>query len=233
MSVSMIITTHNRTHLLVRSFERMSMGKLTLPDEIIVVDDGGTDNCKRTCDLIDFLLPIKYIRTENPGETNCCHARNVGLRNASSDLILTCEPEVMFITDVIPQLVAAHEEFPNEFLHGWCAHEDTLQDNTGPSGSSTLREFPYLNLYEKHWLEMVGGWDEEMPGPWAWDDLDLFGRLRFIGHTDRLIDDVLYRHQWHPSRIEPAVENEAYARAKEFPRDLVANKGMAWGTIKT
>ena len=44
---------------------------------------------------------------------------------------------------------------------------------------------------------------------------------------------VKIHHQWHASRICPAVANEAYVRSKVMPRDLVANQGQDWGRLRT
>lgn len=44
--VCLLITTRNRSHLLNRSLERLT--RLTIPDEVLVIDDGGDDNCETT-----------------------------------------------------------------------------------------------------------------------------------------------------------------------------------------
>lgn len=233
--VSLVVTTNGRADLLRRSLARFQDDGITWPDEIIVVDDGTPDDSVgQVCDAPPRWrptpLPLKYIRVNNPGMTNCCYARNVGLKACVYDEIVTSEPELWFVTDVIGQLKRARAEHPDEIVHeAQALHEP--HEGAGVEHSDVVPGF-YINSFRKEWLLEVGGWDESMPGPWGWDDIDLFGRLAHNGHHRLGITGVGVLHRWHESRIEPARENEEYARAKEFPRDMVANEGSDWGTIR-
>ena len=220
----MVITTHNRSALLARSLEALQ--NLTWPDELIVVDDGGFDACEDVCDRFGAW----YVYNDNPGLTNCCLARNIGLRLAHHPQILVCEPEVMFLTDVVAQMKQAREEHPKDILYGWTYHANN--DGSGIVDAERIGHFPYYTLYKRDWLIQVGGWDEAFPGPWAWDDVDLNGRLAELGHGLHRVEECEALHQWHPSRIELAVENEAHARSKRWPQDIVANRGVEWGQIR-
>lgn len=229
--VTMIIATHNRTDLLSKSLLALFVdNNFRHPDQLIVVDDGGDDDCERMCESGARMYPIDYVYTDNPGETNCCHARNVGLRHAKYDEILVCEPEILFLTDVIDVFSQRRQRFPGEILHGYTHH----QPNKGAdlAACRVIDKPPYYYMLQRAWLEEIGGWDEGFPGPWAWDDIDLFSRLQRMGHDFECCEAAEAVHQWHPSRIEPAVENEQYFRSKKLPRDLVANQGIEWGTVK-
>lgn len=75
-SVSVIITTFNRKNLVVRAIESV-VAQTRQPDEIIIVDDGSSDN---TFQLIKANYPdIKSFRQENHGIS---HARNTGISKA-------------------------------------------------------------------------------------------------------------------------------------------------------
>ena len=222
MGISLIITTYNRSILLARSLKRIA--QLTKPDEIIVVDDGGDDGCREMCRLtIDRThLPIRYEWIDHRGETTPCRARNIALDLVSHEQIVVSEPELLFSSDVIGQMRRLRMEYRDDVLHEKeCLHQPYIDSHVDEL--NTVPGF-YVNAYMKQWLVDIGGWDENFPGSWAWDDLDLFNRLEYSGHKRRPFEQIRVLHQWHPSRIEPAVENEAYIRAKEFPRDLVANR---------
>jgi glycosyltransferase involved in cell wall biosynthesis len=75
--ISVIIPTFNRAHLVRQAIDSVIAQKV--PDvEIIVVDDGSTDNTESV--VGDYAGRVQYIRTENGG---VAHARNIGTRHAS------------------------------------------------------------------------------------------------------------------------------------------------------
>ena len=79
--ISVIIPTYNRAHLLPRALDSI-LSQSCLPNEIIVVDDGSTDD---TSVLMTSVYPeIVFIQQSNTG-VSC--TRNVGIKRASSDWI--------------------------------------------------------------------------------------------------------------------------------------------------
>ncbi len=76
MDVSVVIPTYNRSRLLRRAVE--SVLAQTLPvDEIIVVDDGSTDDTEEVISGLD--ARVRYVRQANAGPSA---ARNLGIREA-------------------------------------------------------------------------------------------------------------------------------------------------------
>ena len=248
MSTCLLITTCDRTELLARNLRRLST--LTLPDEILVVEDGGTDPTTfELCKVYeeDLGLPIRYIYTHNPGQTMCSHARNVGINSTACDVVITCEPEMLFDTDVIAQLLADHRSRPYaEAINVGTVHHEQAP-GTGPccccgqeKHTTVNWEAPWIALYERKWLLDLGGWDESFPDPWGWDDTDLLTRLRIYGvgkYNDLAIEAT---HQWHPTQACPQAPNEAHFTSKGFNGDerrdhpeLVANRAAildgTWG----
>ena len=63
-SVSVIIPTFNRVHLIARAIESV-LGQLIDGDELIVVDDGSTDDTAAA--LARFGRRLRCIRVENGG----------------------------------------------------------------------------------------------------------------------------------------------------------------------
>lgn len=242
MSVCLLITTNDRTPLLRNSLERLST--LTAPDEILVVDDGGTDDCEDVVRQASsaFEIPVRYIYTFNPGQTQCSHARNVGIKNTDCDIVITSEPEMLFDTDVIPQMLADSAERPRELVSAGVIRH--CQDPNGSCPTCTCEGYVTTNwsatwiaLYKREWLLAIGGWDEDFPDPWGWDDVDLNTRLRIRG-IGQFIDHAIHAtHQWHPHRGGSGqFRNEEHFKAKgfngnEYPEhpSLFANVGREWG----
>ncbi|MCE9546725.1 MAG: glycosyltransferase family 2 protein [Planctomycetia bacterium] len=81
LSVSVIIPTYNRAPLIERAIHS-ALSQLQSGDEIIVVDDGSTDNTQAVVERISG--PIRYVLTPNGGAGR---ARNVGLSHARGDLV--------------------------------------------------------------------------------------------------------------------------------------------------
>jgi len=74
--VSVVIPTHNRAHMVGQAID--SVLQQTLSDlEIIVVDDGSTDDTEER--VRSYGDRVHYVRTQNGG---VAHARNVGMRHA-------------------------------------------------------------------------------------------------------------------------------------------------------
>ena len=87
IDISLVIPTYNRTSLLKRALESVSM-QTHKPDEIIVVDDGSTDD---TAGMVKREFPdIVYIHQQNSGVSA---ARNLGIKKASHNWIAFLDPD--------------------------------------------------------------------------------------------------------------------------------------------
>jgi glycosyltransferase involved in cell wall biosynthesis len=225
MKTTLLITTFNRSHLLRNSLSRLC--NLTIPDEVMIVDDGGTDDTKGVCDDFSGRLPIRYIYNNNPEWTICSMARNIGVKNCIGDIIITSEPELLFVTDIVKQMVENHDRYPNQVISAGIIYhaQEKTQFNQGlitdpftalkdeivedyqteprsyhPSGYCKTKNMQatFTALYEKKWLMELGGWDEEFKGAWGWDDIELCTRLRINGINQHICPEMEALHQWHP-----------------------------------
>jgi GT2 family glycosyltransferase len=167
-----------------------------------------------------------------------------------------------FVTDCIMQLANASYDYPNDIVsagsvyfapQGWRIEDAAIYEKAGdytpPNHFQDAIGWvaPYIALWEKEWIVELGGWDEQFPGYWGWDDIDLLTRLRINGHGQYIDLEIKALHQFHGLGGDKDFVNEGYFRAKSFNaceeedetkmteddlKDLVANKNIEWGKIK-
>ncbi len=81
--ISIIIPTYNRAHFIHRAIE--SVLNQTYEDwELIIVDDGSTDNTETVVHEFSCDQRIKYLQKKKSGAT---HSRNVGVEKSTGDFI--------------------------------------------------------------------------------------------------------------------------------------------------
>lgn len=179
---SIIITTHNRPRLLARA---VASARLAGRDpEIVIVDDGSTDETSEVC---RSLQGVRSIRTER--RLGVAGARNIGITESSGEFIcfldddderlpgsidvqlnrLEAEPsaglvygQALIVND--GSLLDQHSSYPDHFPHGDCFWQ-LLEQNFMPCGSVVFRRSS---------LTRVGPLDETIPGI---DDWDLWIRI--------------------------------------------------------
>ncbi len=102
VKLSVVISIKNRSNLFkhtLRSYDKQTMNKKDF--ELIVVDDGSTEDLRTLLKEYNYGMKIKYIRIDStkseipvwgltPALTN-----NVGFKNSAGDVILICGPETL------------------------------------------------------------------------------------------------------------------------------------------
>lgn len=96
-SLSVIIPNYNKEKYLRRCIESI-LSQTLLPDEIIVVDDCSTDNSREIInELAKENAAIKPLFLEKNGGVS--NARNVGLKNATSDYVSYIDSDDYYYSD--------------------------------------------------------------------------------------------------------------------------------------
>jgi glycosyltransferase involved in cell wall biosynthesis len=136
-SLSVIIPTYNREKLLAKALEAyLAQSSPQLVHELLVVDDGSTDNTESIVRGFSSRspFPIRYLRQPNKGPAA---ARNLGIREAASSLVLFTD------SDIVPdrELVAQHLEW----------HRNNPQIGTAVLGYATwppeINATPFMRWY--------------------------------------------------------------------------------------
>lgn len=105
--VSAIITTHNRAKLLPRALDSVIVQTYDNL-EIIVVDDGSTDQTPEVIAKYNEKIPIRYIRMEQ--SVGACKARNKGMEEASGVFVAGLDDDDKWHKDRIQEMLAVYDD---------------------------------------------------------------------------------------------------------------------------
>lgn len=81
-SISVLICTRNRDKILHRCLSSLTR-QTHAPDEVIIVDNGSTDDTKTICISFSTVLPVRYLYEARIGIP---YGRNAGIRYSSSNI---------------------------------------------------------------------------------------------------------------------------------------------------
>lgn len=210
------------------------------PDEVIVVDDGSSDDGPEIVAEIAKQCPIRLLHKENGGQSS---ARNMGVDHAHGDLIAFLDQDDAWHPDHLTNLVKPFLETHSIEL-GWVyssldeineAGEMVAHDILKPFKSahpkrdlaSCLREdmfvLPSASLISRDAFRRVGGFDERLSG---YEDDDFFLRMFLAGFDNVYLPTSLSKwriYQGSSSYSQRmAVSRAIYARKliERFPNDL-------------
>lgn len=113
--VSVIIPTYNRAHLVEKAIQ--SVLDQTFPDfEVIVVDDGSTDNTRKV--VSQFKDKVRYIYQDNKGRSA---ARNCGMRHSRGQYITFLDSDDHYLPDKLGIQVESMDKNPGYAMSYTCS----------------------------------------------------------------------------------------------------------------
>lgn len=196
--VSVVIPCYNQARFLPDSFG--SIVRQTWRDlEVIVVDDGSTDD---TADVAAELfarhpdLPARLVRQDNRGLSE---ARNAGIRAARGQWILTLDADDMFRRDFLAHAMDQLQQSPElNMIYSPAQQFGQTKDIWDPREffPEQLKEentFPCAALFRKSLWEDAGGYDPSHP--WGIEDWNFWIRCTRVGIVTRKLPKpyLLYR----------------------------------------
>ena len=176
--VSVIITTFNRRHFLHGAFRSVAAQDYR-DREIIIVDDGSTDNTRDDA----ALLPARYIWKENGGISS---ARNAGLNAASGEYIAFLDVDDRWKKKKLSIQLEAMEQ-----ADALLSYTDEIWFRNGKRLNQKLKHRKYSGMIFEHCLPLciispssalthrsvfdaVGTFDESLP---VCEDYDMWLRI--------------------------------------------------------
>jgi glycosyltransferase involved in cell wall biosynthesis len=204
-AISVIMPAYNQAQYVSEAIQ--SVLDQTYPDfELIVVDDGSTDETQRIlAGIQDPRLCI--IRQPNAGLSA---ARNTGLRKSSAPFVTFLDADDYFLPDKL-EILSGYLEVQNDI--GLVAGRARYVDQLGKTILDTEEVLPRLALPElllenpicvsavllrRSCLEHVGEFDETMR---ACEDWDLWLRLLAEGYKMAWVDKPVVAYRIHPGQM--------------------------------
>lgn len=246
--VSVIIPTHNRSKLLCSAVE--SVLAQTYPNvEIIVVDDGSTDDTAVM--MAQYAGRVIYIKQANQGPIV---ARNTGFEASSGQYINFLDDDDLLMLTKIERQVQVLDSRPEIGL-AYCRHYHIDQDGgyldeVGylPDGD-VLRELTkgcflvvHAALVRRQCLDKVGLFDTDLPwGGQYCEDWDLWLRIARAGYQFACVQELLCAYRIHQGGRVANVANEERASFAvlgnvfadpHLPSDIVATKDEVYGMCR-
>jgi glycosyltransferase involved in cell wall biosynthesis len=219
LSATVVISTYNRAEFLPEAIECL-LDQTRVPDEIIVVDDGSTDNTPEV--LAGYGNAIRVIRQHNQGVSA---GRNVGIRAASNDLIAFLDSDDTLAPESIEKrmsVFAARNDCDvvySDALWTVVANQSRRRwPGTRPTGDIFVHIARYnimpihCYMFRKECLEKSGLFDEHLRTN---EDFDFFLRLaarcRF-----RYLDEPLAYYRFHDTMTSKTERTRLVEDTLEF-----------------
>jgi len=199
MRLSIVIATKDRASYLERALASLEAQKGAPSFEVIVVDNGSTDDTKGVVErAVERGVAVRYAFEPEP---NRGKARNRGVAIATGYLVLFCDDDVV----APPGFLAAHEaahESGDLIVNGPILNVVSYDQRPKPSIVNYSRAFLCTcNVsISRHALDAVGGFDERFD-LYGWEDTELGVRLREHGLRWKFAWEA---YIWH---IKPTNEN--------------------------
>ncbi|MEN4054261.1 glycosyltransferase family A protein [Sulfurimonas sp. NWX79] len=204
MDITVIIPTYNRYELLKRAITSV-YAQTHPPKELIIIDDGSTDNTKQiTKDFPDII----YIYQENRG-VSC--ARNVGIKATKYEWIAFLDSDDEWDEKKLEKQVSFHESNPDILMsytaEQWIRNGQVIKipkkyrkvgDDIFMENLSYCNIAPSSVVMHKKLFESVGLFDESLP---VCEDYDLWLRI-LLKHKVGLINEkLIIKHAGHDKQL--------------------------------
>lgn len=226
--ISVVIPSYNQAQYLEDCLES-AYNQTVSPHEIIVVDDGSTDNSLEIADRYRFAQfpgiesPVRVVSQVNKGLPS---ARNTGIMNATGDWVLLLDADDMLKEDAIEKLTRAISDFPTCDVIAPSFETFGLSEQKVILGAFTFEDMKvgnrlgYFSLIRKSVLLEIGGYSPRMK--FGFEDYHLWFNLFARGKNFAVLQDVLVRYRTkEKSMIHDAMEHQEYLMEqikKDFPQ---------------
>lgn len=181
--ISVVVPTYNQSGIIEYCLHSLFHQTMDPEEyEIVVVDDGSTDNTEGAIKRLTPEAPCKlvYLRQPNSGRSR---TRNNGAMKAQGEYIIFLDGDMTVRREFVAAHLAAHTR-PGLIAHGTVVNVSKISDpNTGPATMPNFSRafFATGNVSIQRSIFIESGMFDEDFVEYGWEDLELGERLRKMG----------------------------------------------------
>ncbi|MFH1454438.1 MAG: glycosyltransferase [Armatimonadota bacterium] len=197
MKISVIICTYNRADLIKGAVETLINQDLKKCDyEIIVADDGSTDNTSEEVCSIRTDANLRYFKRPHQSRSA---ARNYGINQANGDYILFVDDDILAPPDLLNQHLKYLERGGKIVVRGPVVNTpyyDLEKNSKANIQDFSMAFFCTCNAsVDRQVLLDIGGFDENFT-EYGWEDTEIGLRMRNRGYKVKFnMDAVIYHYK--------------------------------------
>ena len=191
--VSIIIPCYNHAKFLPDSI--LSAYNQTYKNfEIIVVNDGSTDNSLYVMqEFKSIFKDLIIINQENRGLSS---ARNAGIIESTGKYILTLDADDVISNEFLSKTVGKNDIVSTYYMQ-FGSKSRYLKPKSNPTFSDFVKrnQINCCSLFKKEIWKTIGGYDEQIK--LGFEDWDFWLRATMIGYNVSVVEEVLFYYRKH------------------------------------
>jgi glycosyltransferase involved in cell wall biosynthesis len=204
VKLSVIIACFNGGRTLVEQLDALAGQKWRQEWEVIIADNGSTDNSRQIAESFKARLPNLLV-VDAGSKRGSAHARNVAIREARSDRFAFCDADdqvgdgwVASIGEALEEFDAVVSQFDDQRLNQQWLRELWYSPTATHGPKPILGFLPGAAGYglgiTRRVYERVGAFDESLP---RMSDIDYTWRVQLVGFKLQFLPHAVvhYRHR--------------------------------------
>ena len=198
--ISIVIPCYNNKKY-IRTTVNSALNQDYAPKEVIVVNDGSTEDIRSELnDLISY-GKIAYLKQGNGGASS---ARNAGIDMARGKYILTLDSDDIILEDTVSSLFEVNGDDENVIVSPWLTYfgdDNPSVWKPAPPTSNIINHnnTPSTSLYSKKLWSIIGGYDENMKT--GYEDWEFWIRMYKQNATFKICPKHLFLYR-RDNRVE-------------------------------
>jgi glycosyltransferase involved in cell wall biosynthesis len=196
-SIGVVITSFNQSFMVREAVASIHTQSLP-PDDLVVVDDGTTDE-----DSLAVLATLEAggVRILRQGNRGVSAARNAGIATLSTDLVAVLDGDDQYRPGFLDAIAPAFADDDIVAASSWLSMFGTATGVVRPTGGRVVdflarNSCPAPAVFRRHLWEQAGGYAEELRE--GFEDWDFFLRLLTPGGRIHIVPEPLIGYRTQP-----------------------------------